>query len=148
MDTHEVAAEFTRLYQAGQLEEAGRRFWSDKVVSLEAMDGPMSRCTGIQEVVAKGQWWTENHDIHSFEAEGPYVNGNQFALQFAIDVTPKTGEARRPAHADDGDGPLHAGERKDRRGAVLLLSGWGQARLPRLKGHTRYVPTSGMERMS
>ena len=92
MDTREVAAEFTRMCQAGQFEEAGRRFWSDKVVSIEAMEGPMSRCNGIQEVVAKGQWWYENHDIHSFRTEGPYVNGSQFALQFEIDVTPRTGE--------------------------------------------------------
>lgn len=92
MDTREVAAEFTRLCRDGQLEEAGRKFWSDRVVSIEAMDGPMSRCNGIQEVVAKGQWWYENHDIHSFKTEGPYVNGNQFALQFEIDVTPRTGE--------------------------------------------------------
>lgn len=92
MDTREVAAEFTRLCKAGQADEAGEKFWSDKVVSIEAMDGPMSRCSGIQEVRAKGQWWYENHDVHAFETEGPYVNGDQFALQFTIDVTPKTGE--------------------------------------------------------
>lgn len=92
MDTREVAAEFTRLCKAGQFDEAGRKFWSDKVVSVEAMDGPMSRCTGLKEVQAKGQWWNDNHDVHSFTTEGPFVNGDQFALRFEIDVTPKVGE--------------------------------------------------------
>ena len=92
MDTREVAAEFTQLCKAGQFDEAGRKFWSDKVVSLEAMDGPMSRCSGLKEVQAKGQWWNDNHDIHAFKTEGPFVNGDQFALRFEIDVTPRTGE--------------------------------------------------------
>lgn len=92
MDTREVAAEFTRLCKAGQFDEAGQKFWSDKVVSIEAMEGPMARCSGRREVEAKGQWWNENHDIHAFETEGPFVNGNQFALGFRIDVTPKIGE--------------------------------------------------------
>ena len=92
MNTREVAEEFTRLCKAGQFDEAGRKFWSEKVVSVEAMDGPMARCNGLQEVVAKGQWWNENHEIHSFETEGPFVNGDQFALRFEIDVRPKVGE--------------------------------------------------------
>lgn len=54
MDTKQVAEEFTRLCKAGKLEEAGERFWSDDVVSIEAMDGPMSRCSGRKEVVVKG----------------------------------------------------------------------------------------------
>jgi len=92
MDTRQVASEFTRLCKAGKFDEAGQRFWSDSVVSLEAMDGPMSRCTGRKEVEAKGAWWNENHTIHGFATEGPYVNGDQFALQFTIDVTPKVGD--------------------------------------------------------
>jgi ketosteroid isomerase-like protein len=92
MDTRAVAAEFTRLCKEGKADEAGQRFWSDKVVSIEAMDGPMARCSGLKEVEAKGEWWYTNNEVHSFETEGPFVNGDQFALQFKIDVTPKTGE--------------------------------------------------------
>ena len=92
MDTKEVAHEFTRMMQAGQFEEAGRRFWSPDVVSIEAMDGPMARCEGRQAVEQKGEWWYANHEVHSFEAEGPFVNGDQFALRFRMAVTPKTGE--------------------------------------------------------
>jgi hypothetical protein len=40
-------------------------------------------------VHGKGEWWTANHDVHSFQAEGPFVNGDYFALRFKIDVTTK-----------------------------------------------------------
>jgi len=52
----------------------------------------MARCSGIEEVRAKGRWWTENHEVHAFETEGPYLNGEQFALRFSIDFTPRAGE--------------------------------------------------------
>lgn len=92
METKQVAEEFTRLCKEGRLEEAGDRFWSDDIVSIEAMDGPMARCSGRKAVDAKGAWWTENHTVHSFATEGPYVNGDQFALQFTMDVTAKAGD--------------------------------------------------------
>lgn len=92
MDTKQVADEFTRMLKAGQADEAGQRFWADDVVSIEAMEGPMARVEGRKAVEQKGEWWYANHDVHAFETEGPFVNGNQFALRFRIAVTPKTGE--------------------------------------------------------
>ena len=80
-------AGWLHLMESGTLDEAGRKFWSDKVVSLEAMDGPMSRCSGLKVVQAKGQWWNDNHDIHAFKTEGAFVYGDQFALRFEIGVT-------------------------------------------------------------
>ena len=49
----------------------------------------MREVRGRAAVHAKGEWWVANHDVHSFETSGPYVNGDQFALRFKIDVTPK-----------------------------------------------------------
>ena len=92
MDTQTVAQQFTQLCKDGQFEEAGRRFWSDAVVSLEPMEGPMARSDGRKAVEAKGEWWYANHEIHSTHVEGPYVHGNQFAVRFSLDVTPKVGE--------------------------------------------------------
>lgn len=88
MSTADVAKNFTDALKAGRPEEA-ERFWSEDVVSLEAMDGPMQEARGRAAVHGKGEWWVANHDVHSFETLGPYVNGNQFALRFKIDVTPK-----------------------------------------------------------
>lgn len=92
MDIRETATTFTDLCKKGAFDEAGQRFWADSVVSIEPMEGPMARCEGRKAVEAKGQWWYENHEIHSATTEGPYVNGNQFAVRFTLDVTPKAGE--------------------------------------------------------
>lgn len=92
MTPTENATAFTDLCKRGEFEEAGKRFWSDDVVSREAMDGPMARVQGRAAVEAKGAWWYANHEIHSVKVEGPYVNGNQFVVRFTMDVTPKGGE--------------------------------------------------------
>ncbi len=92
MDTHSIAQEFTQLCKDGKFEEAGSRFWADAVVSLEPMEGPMARSEGRKAVEAKGEWWYANHEIHAVSAEGPYVHGDQFAVRFSMDVTPKVGE--------------------------------------------------------
>lgn len=93
MTAREVAAEFTRLCKAGAFEEAGQRFWSEDVVSLEAMGGDMAVARGRAAVEAKSAWWYENHEVHGVEVEGPFVNGNAFILRFAMSFTPKaTGE--------------------------------------------------------
>jgi ketosteroid isomerase-like protein len=88
MTTADIAKEFTTALQTGKYEDA-ERLWSDDVVSLEAQDGPMKEARGRAAVHAKADWWFTNHDIHKFETAGPYVNGEQFTLRFAIDVTQK-----------------------------------------------------------
>lgn len=89
MTTREVAEAFAELCKAGRHEDAGERYWSDDIVSIEAVEGDMARAEGRAAVQAKSEWWYANHDIHSVETTGPYVNGDQFALRFAIDVTRK-----------------------------------------------------------
>jgi len=88
MSTADVAAKFSAALKSGNFQEA-ETFWSEDVVSLEAQDGPMREARGRAAVHAKGEWWTANHDVHSFEAHGPYVNGDQFALRFIADITSK-----------------------------------------------------------
>jgi hypothetical protein len=90
MDTKEVAQAVAALCKDGKHEEAGKQFWADNVVSLEAMDGPMSRAEGRAALGAKSAWWHENHEIHSATTEGPYLHDDQFALAFAMDVTMKS----------------------------------------------------------
>jgi ketosteroid isomerase-like protein len=91
MTTHELAKAFTALCISGEFEKAGLQHWSDDIVSVEAMDGPMARVAGRAAVDAKGAWWYANHEIHSVKVEGPYVNGDQFTVRFTMDVTPKDG---------------------------------------------------------
>lgn len=92
MTTAEIAAKFTDALKANRLDEA-ESLWSDQVVSIEAQDGPAGReARGRAAVHAKAEWWFANHEIHAFETMGPYVNGDQFALKFKLDVTPKGGQ--------------------------------------------------------
>jgi len=99
MTTKDIAIAFADLCKAGKLDEAGHRFWSDDIVSIEAMEGPMARVEGRAAVDAKSAWWCANHTQHAVTTEGPYVNGDQFALRFAMDITPKdTGQ--RTSHTE------------------------------------------------
>ena len=88
MSTADIAKDFTAALKAGDFAQA-ETFWAEDVASFEAMDGPMKEIRGRVNVHAKGEWWTANHDVHSVEVSGPYVNGDQFAVGFKIDVTPK-----------------------------------------------------------
>ncbi len=96
MTVTEIAKDTVALNAAGKFAEAGDKYWSDDVVSIEAggppgMD-PVSR--GKAAVHAKGEWWANAHEIHSAEAEGPYVNGDQFVVRFTMDLTVKETGAR------------------------------------------------------
>jgi ketosteroid isomerase-like protein len=88
MSTAGIAEQFTTALKAGRFEDA-ERFWSNDIVSCEAQEGPMRELRGRAAVHGKGEWWTANHEVHDFQADGPYVNGDVFVLRFRIDVTPK-----------------------------------------------------------
>lgn len=89
MNTTELAKDFTDLLKRGNDEGAAAKYNSDDIVSYEAQEGPMSVCRGKEAVKQKGDWWRANHEVHSASAEGPYVNGDQFAVRFSFDITPK-----------------------------------------------------------
>jgi ketosteroid isomerase-like protein len=89
MTTAEIAKAFTEMLKAGDHHGAAAQFNAADIVSLEAMEGPMARVEGTVAVKAKSDWWYDNNIVHSSTAEGPYVNGDQFAVQFAMDITDK-----------------------------------------------------------
>ncbi len=89
MTTREIADDVVAMAKAGNLDGIGAKYWADDVVSIEAMDGPMARITGKDAVHAKGVWWNGAHEVHSVETSGPWVNGDQFTVQWAMDVTQK-----------------------------------------------------------
>jgi hypothetical protein len=80
---------FADMLKAGKHEEAATAYNAPGIVSLEAMDGPMARVEGAAAVKAKSDWWYGAHEVHSAQADGPYVNGDQFAMRFTMDVTQK-----------------------------------------------------------
>jgi ketosteroid isomerase-like protein len=88
MNTQEIANDLVNLCKEGKFDESGEKYWADDVVSVEpAGDNAVSR--GKDAARAKGEWWAQNHEVRSVKVEGPYVNGDQFAVRFIMDVTDK-----------------------------------------------------------
>ena len=98
MNTKELAKAFTEMCQKGELEDAGKKFWSDDIVSREPMPGDMAELKGRKAVEGKTQWWNANHEVHGLKVEGPYVHGDQFIVRFESDVTPK---GQKRMHLDE-----------------------------------------------
>lgn len=88
MTAADVAKQFTEALKAQKF-EAAEALWADDVVSIENMDGPMQRMAGREAVHGKGVWWFGAHEVHGYDAQGPFVNGDQFAVVFKLDVTQK-----------------------------------------------------------
>ena len=97
MSVQKIAADFTAMLRAGQFIEAGAKYWTDDVVSIEAGSppgGPDPKVVGRAAVTGKGEWWSANHEVHGSTIEGPLVNGDQFVLRIKMEVTPKASGQR------------------------------------------------------
>lgn len=93
MTTKEIADRLVALCRVGKNLEAIETLLSDDVVSVEAMSGGdmPALMTGKAAVRGKGEWWVANNKVHSAHAEGPFPNGDRFAVIFKYDVTPTSG---------------------------------------------------------
>jgi ketosteroid isomerase-like protein len=92
MDVRELAADYAALVAGGQMDAAAMKYWSDDLVTREAVPGEMAETHGKGHALEKAQAWYANHEIHGFRSEGPFVNGDSFLIVMDIDVTPKGGE--------------------------------------------------------
>jgi hypothetical protein len=88
-----IADDFVALCKAGKSAEAGEQYWADDVSSIEP-SGSMPPARGKDALRKKGEWWEGAHEIHRMDIDGPYVNGDQFIVRFAIDVTEKASGTR------------------------------------------------------
>jgi ketosteroid isomerase-like protein len=91
MSTMDVAQKFYALAVAHKDEEALKTLFSPDAVSVEAADMPglPRELRGLPAIEAKGKWWRENNELHSAKVEGPYPNGDRFAIRFSYDITQK-----------------------------------------------------------
>ena len=93
MSNLEIGNRLVSLCREGKFSEAMNELYSEKIVSIEAQDfeNMPARAEGIDAVRAKGEWWEENHDVHGIDVQGPFCGHreDQFAVQFAMDVTNK-----------------------------------------------------------
>jgi hypothetical protein len=96
MTTQEVADKLVKLCKEGKFSEAVATLYADDIVSMEAgaPPGGSRESKGLDAVKAKGQWWEDNHEVHSASVEGPLVAGSHFATTFKLDVTFKPEKKR------------------------------------------------------
>ena len=96
MTTQGVANKLVELCSQGKFDEATKALYSPDIVSVEAgaPPGGSREAKGLPAVLAKGEWWVTNHEVHSVKVEGPLVAGSHFAVTFKLDVTFKP-EKRR-----------------------------------------------------
>lgn len=86
MSIDQIAKDFTKAV-AEDREADYQAMWHDDIVSMEPGDGPMSHVKGREQLLEKHKWWNENAQMHSFEMSGPFVVGEQFAVNYSMDVT-------------------------------------------------------------
>jgi ketosteroid isomerase-like protein len=95
MSTMEVGKKLVDLCRQGKFGEAMNALYAPNIVSVEAAGDPSGkmpqRMEGIQAVRGKGEWWEQNHQVHSVHVDGPWPHGDRFIARFQLDVTAKAG---------------------------------------------------------
>jgi SnoaL-like domain len=90
--TTAVAEELVSLCRAGRNLDAISNFYSPEIVSVESMgnDAMPSEMKGIDAILEKNKWWSENNVVNSALVEGPFIaDGDKFAVHYSFDVTSK-----------------------------------------------------------
>lgn len=87
--TAAVANELVALCRAGRNLDAIAKLYSPKVVSVEPVGSETmpAEITGIEAIRQKNEWWLDNYEVNSAEVNGPFVGGDQFAVQYVFETT-------------------------------------------------------------
>ena len=96
MNTEQVAQKVVELVRKQAWHEALDTLYDKDIVSIEARasEGGSPEKRGIDQVRGKTDWWLENMQVHSFEANGPFVGHDRFVVQYDADVTDKNSKKR------------------------------------------------------
>jgi ketosteroid isomerase-like protein len=97
MTVKEIADALIALCREGKNREAVERFYADDIVSTEAM-GPNPTCAGLPAIYTKMEMFQSRMEVHSAVANGPFINGDQFAVEFDYDATDKQSGQRQRLH--------------------------------------------------
>lgn len=95
MTTSEIATQFVTLCRQGKNFDVMQTMYADDIVSVEAVRRKTGsfETAGKEAVIEKSKEWAGAHEIHGATVDGPYLLGDEFAVVFEFDVTPKaTGE--------------------------------------------------------
>jgi len=89
----QLGNQLVEMCNQGRDTECLNQLYSADAVSAEAVPMPgheSAEAVGIQEIQGKHEWWYGAHEVHSSQAEGPFVHGDsQFSVIFDMDVTNK-----------------------------------------------------------
>lgn len=98
MSTMEVGKSLVDLCRQGKNHEAMETHYAADIVSIEAgaPDGQSREAHGLDAVLAKGQWWSDNHEVHSAVINGPFPHDDRFIVHMKYDVTFKPTGKRFP----------------------------------------------------
>jgi hypothetical protein len=96
MNTEQVAQKVVELTRKQAWSEALDTLYDKNIVSVEArtMDGSSAETRGIEGVRERVDWWTNQMEVHSFQASGPFVAHDRFVVQYDIDVTDRGSKKR------------------------------------------------------
>ncbi|MBT8495453.1 MAG: nuclear transport factor 2 family protein [Deltaproteobacteria bacterium] len=99
MSAKEIGEKLVAYCKQGKNADAINELYADNVVSVEAAQSPAAEMprelNGKEAILGKNKWWSENHEVHSAEVNGPFPHGdNKFAVQFNYDVTFKPASQR------------------------------------------------------
>ena len=92
MSTLEIGQKYVALCKEGKNRECVDTLFAKDAVSVEAFSPPGAgdrTAKGVEAILAKSKWWTENHTVHKAEVTGPYPNEDRFAVRFVYDITNK-----------------------------------------------------------
>jgi len=84
-----VANELVALCRAGRNLDAIAKLYSPKILSIEPVGSETmpAEMTGIEAIRQKNERWFESYEVNSAEVNGPFVGGDQFAVQYVFDTT-------------------------------------------------------------
>jgi ketosteroid isomerase-like protein len=97
MNTKEIGEKLVSLCSKGKNLDAIDSLYHKDIVSVEAMPGTPDmpqEMKGIDKIKGKNKWWYDNHEVHGSKVEGPYPNGDRFAVRYHFEMTPKTGPSK------------------------------------------------------
>jgi len=94
--TMEIATRYVDLCREGRFEQILDQLYAQDAVSVEAqaMPGMAQEAKGLAAIRAKGEWWINNHEVHSAKITGPWPHGDRFIVGFELDVTNKPSKQR------------------------------------------------------
>ena len=91
MTTIEIGNKLVELCRHGKNHEALATLFAEDAVSIEAFAPPgmQAEAKGLAAIKAKGEWWINNHEVHTAAVTGPWPHGDRFIVGFQYDVTNK-----------------------------------------------------------